>query len=44
MKKYKLDYKTDYHTSDNLNKSIIQIVNNAFYIQSTINQKIQRIS
>ena len=40
--KYKLDYKTDY-ILDNLNKSI-KNVNNAFYIQSTINQKIQRIA
>ena len=40
--KYKLDYKTDF-ILDNLNKSI-KNVNNAFYIQSTINQKIQRIA
>ena len=40
--KYKLDYKTDF-ILDNLNKSI-ENVNNAFYIQSTINQKIQRIA
>ena len=40
--KYKLDYKTDF-ILDNLNKSIKNI-NNAFYIQSTINQKIQRIA
>jgi penicillin-binding protein 1A len=40
--KYKLDYKTDF-ILDNLNKSI-ENVNNAFYIQSTINQKIQSIA
>ena len=40
--KYKLGYKTDF-ILDNLNKSI-KNVNNAFYIQSTINQKIQRIA
>jgi penicillin-binding protein 1A len=40
--KYKLDYKTDF-ILDNLNRSI-KNVNNAFYIQSTINQKIQRIA
>jgi len=40
--KYKLDYETDF-ILDNLNKSI-KNVNNAFYIQSTINQKIQRIA
>ena len=40
--KYKLDYKTDF-ILDNLNKSI-KNVNSAFYIQSTINQKIQRIA
>ena len=40
--KYKPDYKTDF-ILDNLNKSI-KNVNNAFYIQSTINQKIQRIA
>ncbi|MDB3973567.1 PBP1A family penicillin-binding protein [Alphaproteobacteria bacterium] len=40
--KYKLDYKTDF-ILNNLSKSI-KNVNNAFYIQSTINQKIQRIA
>ena len=41
-KKYQLDYKTDF-ILDNLSKSI-RDVNNAFYIQSTINQKIQKIA
>ena len=41
-KKYQLDYKTDF-ILDNLSKSI-KNVNNAFYIQSTINQKIQKIA
>ena len=41
-KKYQLDYKTDF-ILNSLNNST-KDANNAFYIQSTINQNIQKIA